>query len=107
MDTRTAKVDVKPLIEEIKQFMPETYKAIQQQSYLVGNGAFELVRRSLRGEPNCFYAIERGRVMGTPFAVSSITDFVARQMVEFGCAYVCIWPVPENQQTAGVANGTN
>lgn len=91
-------------IAEIKQYMPETYKSIKERAYVVGNTAYELVRRALRGEPNCFYAIEAGRVMGTPFAVSAVTDYVARQMVQFGCAYVCIWP--EVQSTKD-NHGTN
>lgn len=99
MATTTSSVEAQ--IAEIKQYMPETYKSIKERAYQVGNDTYTLVRRGLRGEPNCFYAIEHGRVMGAPFAVSGVTDLIARQMVEFGCAYVCIWPVPGNQQTTG------
>ncbi|MDH6185496.1 hypothetical protein [Polaromonas sp. CG_23.6] len=95
MDTKTAKVDVNAKIEEIKQFMPETYKAIRSKSVEIGNVAFELVRKGLRGEPNCFYAFEGGRVVGTPFAVGPLPDHVARLMVEFGFAFVCIFNSPE------------
>ena len=97
MDTRTAKVDVTGKIEEIKQFMPETYKAIKDKAADIGNVAFELVRRGLRGESNCFYAFEGGRVVGTPFAAGPIPDHVARMMVEFGCAFVCIFQAHEGQ----------
>ncbi len=81
----TTTPSIEALIAEIKQYMPETYKSIKERAYLVGNDTYTLVRRGLRGEPNCFYCIERGRVMGTPFAVSGVTDLIARQMVEFGC----------------------
>ena len=69
MDTRTAKVDVAAKIEEIKRYMPETYKSIQAKTAKIGNEAFVLVRRGLRGEVDCFYAFEGGRVVGTPFAL--------------------------------------
>lgn len=95
MDTKAAKVDVTGKIEEIKQHMPETYKAIKVKSTEIGNLAFELVRRGLRGEVNCFYAFEGGRVVGTPFAAGPLPDQVARLMVEFGCAFVCIFNAPE------------
>ena len=106
MDTRTTKVDVAALIEDIKRFMPETYKSIQERAYLIGNEAYVLVRKGLRGEPNCFYAFERGRVVGTPFALTQVTDYIARNMVTFGCTYVCIWPMAETQQS-GATNGTD
>lgn len=101
-----ATLNVEAKIAEIKQYMPETYKAIKERAYLIGNTAYELVRRGLRGEPNCFYAIEAGRVMGAPFSVANISDDVARRMVEFGCAYVCIWPLFETKPTKE-SNGTN
>ena len=106
MDTRTAKVDVSAQIEDIKRFMPETYAAIQQRAYEVGNEAYVQVRKGLRGEPNCFYAFERGRVVGTPFALPDVTDYIAGKMVQLGVAHVCIWPMASTQQT-GAANGTH
>ena len=97
MRHETAKMDVTGKIEEIKQFMPETYKSIRAKSAEIGNVAFELVRKGLRGEANCFYAFEAGRVVGTPFATGPLPDSVARLMVEFGCAFVCIFNAPEKQ----------
>lgn len=78
-------------LAEIKAGMPETYRAIQARAASV-DGTFQLVRRALRGEPNCWYAIERGRVMGTPFNLGGVMDEVAGYMVRWGCTYVCIWP---------------
>ena len=80
-------------IVEIKTHMPETYRSIQAKAYEIGNEAYALVRKGLGGAPNCFYAIERGRVMGAPFNVPGVMADVAKCMVEFGCAYVCIWPI--------------
>lgn len=94
MDTGTAKVDVKALIEEIKAYMPEVYKAIQAKAAVIGNEAYTLVRRGLRGEANCWYAFERGRVMGTPFRDCDVTADIALLMVQFGSSYVCMWAMP-------------
>jgi hypothetical protein len=103
MDTsRPAKMDVNGKVEEIKRFMPETYKSIQAKAAKIGNVAYELVRRGLRGEANCFYAFEQARVVGTPFNMPDVTADVALCIVEFGCAYVCMFgPAKE------VADGTH
>jgi hypothetical protein len=104
MDTRTARVDVTALINEIKAYMPETYASIQAKAKDVGNVAYEWVRRGLRGEANCFYAFERGRVVGTPFSESDVTRETAYFMVTFGCAHVCMWA---SQQSGGVGRGAH
>jgi hypothetical protein len=106
MDTRTAKTDVGAKIEEIKRFMPETYKSIQAKSKEIGNEAFVLVRRALRGDPNCFYAFEQGRVVGTPFNLVEVNRDVAQYMVTFGCPHVCIWAMPA-MPAQEAANGTH
>lgn len=106
MDTRAAEVDVSALIQEIKSHMPLTYSTIRRKAGEVGNEAYALVRRGLRGEANCFYAFERGRVVGTPFALKDVPPEVAMTMVTFGSTFVCIWgaiaPV-----SAGAAHGAN
>lgn len=94
MDTTATKKDVSHLINEIKANMPETYKTIQAKAVERGNGAYELVRRGLRGEANCFYAFERGWVMGTPFTLVEVQRDIAQYMVTFGVAHVCIWAQP-------------
>ena len=95
MDTRTAdqRADaqkaamVEAKIAEIKANMPEVYKAIQERAALPGcKGVYALVRRGLAGEPNCFYAFERGRVVGTPFNRQDLTAPVALGMVQFGAS---------------------
>lgn len=103
MDSGHSKADVGGMINEIKDYMPAVYDAIKARSALMGNVAFELVRRGLRGEPGCFYAIEGGRVMGTPFYDHPVMSQVGRAIVEFGCAYVCIWP--DAPPTTGLRQG--
>lgn len=91
MDTRLQKIDVQAKIEEIKGAMPETYASIQAKAKEIGNEAYVLVRKGLRGEANCFYAFEKGRVVGTPFNLVEVQRDIAQYMVTLGCAHVCIW----------------
>lgn len=99
MDTRPQKVDVQAQIEDIKRFMPETYASIQAKAKEIGNDAYVLVRKGLRGDANCFYAFEKGRVVGTPFNLVEVSRDIAQYMVTFGCAYVCIWAPIEKEAT--------
>ena len=80
----------------IKGRMPLTYAEIQRRAAgSLGRAVFTLVRRALRGEPDCFYAVEGGHVVGTPFAQSDVTDDVARLMVQFGAGFLILWPMAE------------
>jgi hypothetical protein len=85
--------------QQIKDHMPETYKAIVEKAGLIGNDAYRFVRAGLAGKPNKFYAVERGRVAGTPFDLPGVSDEVARIMVQFGCTFLIMW-APEAQQVA-------
>lgn len=78
-------------LQTIKTAMPNVYAAIKAKADGIGQGAYGLVRRGLRGEPLCFWAMEGGRVVGTPFEGHPIQALVAQQMVQFGCAHVCMW----------------
>lgn len=92
MDSNRTPQQVEADIATIRQHMPETLKSIRSKSEVMGSGAFALVRRGLRGEPGCFYAMERGWVMGTPFAEDSgINADLARRMVVFGVSHFIIW----------------
>ena len=106
MDTGTAKVDVSAKIAEIKQYMPETYKSIKAKSEVIGNDAYVLVRRGLRGEANCFYAFEAGRVVGTPFTLPDVSRDIAQYMVTFGVSHVSVWSESTVQPT-GVDHGAH
>lgn len=85
-------MNVEAQIAEIKANMPEVYKSIQAEAARSGKSAYALVRRGLRGETNCFYAFERGYVVGTPFEHGSIMAEIARCMVQFGTTFVVVWP---------------
>src|SRR3990167_1705139 len=92
MDTRTAdqRADaqkaamVEAKIAEIKAHMPEVYKAIQERAAM----------------PGCkgVYALERGRVVGTPFNRQDLTAEVALGMVQFGASIAFLFgdlPAPQ------------
>ena len=95
--TQGQQVDVGARVAEIRAHMPETYKAIQARAAEQGNEAYALVRRGLRGEPNCFYAMERGWVMGTPFNLPGLMGDVAVKLVGFGWSHMVMWPEPSTQ----------
>lgn len=78
-------------IASIKANMPQVYQAIQARAQAVGKVAFAFVRRGLRGEANCFYAFERGHVVGTPFNRTDVMPTTAYYMVAFGCDHIVIW----------------
>ena len=110
MDTGTSTkgegVSIEEQIALIKGRMPETYKAIQAKAGEIGKAAFGLVRRGLKGEANCFYAFERGHVVGTPFSHGPVPAEVAQYMVQFGGAFVCIWSMPTTDAVKEAINGT-
>lgn len=92
-------------LHTIKAHMPLVYGAIQDKAAEIGNEAFALVRKGLRGEPNAFYAFERGYVVGTPFSAGELTKDVAALMVQFGMAFVCIWRAPGAATQEGGQDG--
>lgn len=101
MDEKQIQAAIEKKVAEIKAYMPNTYASIKDRAAKV-EGTFALVRAALRGKPNAFYAIEAGRVMGTPFT-GEIQRDVAHMMTTFGVDHVVIWEV----QTTGENNGTN
>lgn len=77
----------------IKAHMPEVYDCIQERAQHAGPEVFALVRKGLRGEPGCFYAMEAGHVVGTPFGREHpLMREAAEFVVVFGRAHVCVWP---------------
>lgn len=108
--------EVTEKLATIRQHMPETYRAIKAREKGViedhdgqrvvvvpayGTDIYALVRRGLRGEPNCFWAMERGHVMGTPFSLTDIGRDAAWSMVAWGSAHVCIFQEPKREAAHG------
>lgn len=84
MDTKTEQAQ----IETIKARMVNVHAALKVLATERGNGVYALVRRGLRGEANCFYAFEKGWVVGTPFSLGSVSAELAANMVNFGVDHV-------------------
>ncbi|MFD1709076.1 hypothetical protein FVQ98_14590 [Ottowia sp. GY511] len=106
MDSRTEQEQAAAVakgLATIKAHMPQTYADIQAKAKgSLGNEAFALVRRSLRGEPNCFYAIEGGHVVGAPFMdMAANLEEVITLGLAFGIGFMIVWP------TGGSAHGTH
>ncbi|MGQ3183696.1 MAG: hypothetical protein ACT6R7_17400, partial [Brevundimonas aurantiaca] len=96
--------EVEAKLREIKAHMPETYREIQTKAGAIGNRAFGHVRRGVAGEPNQFYAIESGRVVGTPFNLANVHDELARLIAQWGCTFLIMWS-PDAQK--GSSDGTD
>lgn len=94
---QVSQAEVEARVREIKAHMPETYKAIQAKANEIGREAYAHVRWGLAGQPNRFYAIEAGRVMGTPFSVNGVDAELARYIVQFGCSFLIMW-APQAQK---------
>ena len=90
-------------IKLMKDHMPQVYKAVRVAASVRGSQVFTLARRGMWGEPNCFYAFEGGRVVGTPFAGPVMAE-VAAQVVQFGAAFVMMLAPAEESEGA---NGTH
>lgn len=99
---------VKQRLEIMKKHMPLTMKNIEDRVQHYGPDARALVRRGLRGEHGCFFAIEAGHVMGTPMGMDRATlHELGNFMVIYGCAHVCIWPERVWSKPAGGADGAH
>ncbi|WP_156362897.1 hypothetical protein [Xylophilus sp. Leaf220] len=95
MDTRTPAIDVAAAINDIRSNMPETYQAIKAKADQIGSEAYALVRRGIKGEPNCFYAMEGGRVVGHPFNLPGLPGNIASLVLQFGCRHMVWWRLPK------------
>lgn len=94
MDTQqddTVKRKVEEQLQVIKSSMPATYRAIQAKAQEIGAKAYGLVRRAAGGEAGCFWACERGHVVGTPIGDVELERDVALLLLQFGSAHVCMW----------------
>ncbi len=104
--------EVEAVIATIKTQMPETYKSIKAKAETLGQATYALVRAGIKGQPNCFYAFERGHIVGTPFTLTEIARDVAQLMCTLGVHHCIVWPEHAvqqlvRQQVEGVAHGTH
>lgn len=92
MDTEAvSKVDLAAKRAAIRNKMPKVYEAIQRKAAEQGEAVFGLVTRALRGEPNCFFAIEGAHVAGTPFVDHPICKDVGAIMATCPTVMLCMF----------------
>ncbi|MCG8990806.1 hypothetical protein MI467_28575 [Delftia acidovorans] len=61
----------------LRDRMPETADWVDQKRVQWGRDYVDLcIRRSLRGEPGWFYAMEGGKVLGTPWPMDALAPLV-------------------------------
>lgn len=82
-------MDVNEGLATIRAHMPQTYAEIKHQAQVRGNAVFRLVRRGCGGKPDCFYAVEGGHVVGTPFA-QAVDPALAALIVQFGIGFLVL-----------------
>lgn len=100
MDASQQKAEEDRQLKQIRDRMPKVYEAIKAKAGELGNEAYALVRRGVRGEPRCFYACENGLKAGTYWETAVPTD-VAELAARYGVAFVCMWPEPGQEGTNG------
>nr|WP_145544766.1 hypothetical protein [Variovorax boronicumulans] len=100
-DSTPDRQNVDQQLAVLRSQMPDVYKSIQAEAAARGRVVYEWVRRALRGEPDLFYAFERGYVMGTPFSDPTVMGEIAACMVAFGRCSVCIFARPGTEAAHG------
>lgn len=76
-------VNVDDQLALIRREMPVTYAAIKAWAGLVGNKAYEMVKRGLRGEYRCFFALEAGHCVGVDWSCADDAE-TAEYRCRFG-----------------------
>lgn len=73
---------------DLRQTMPETAKWVEGKRKEHGaDFVNSCIRRAMKGEPGLFYAMERGHILGTPFAGSDVRDRYINIAVVTGCTF--------------------
>lgn len=92
-------------VADIKAHMPMTYRAIQDMASVIGNKAYNLVRRGIAGQPNTFFAVEGSRSVGTPFLELEAADQLADYIRQFGCKNLVLWEKGAPQAPSSTEGG--
>jgi hypothetical protein len=94
-------VNVDDKLALIKREMPKTYATIQAAAGRIGSKAFEQVRRGIRGEARCFFALEGDHHVGEPWDTALFGVDQALLQYEFGRLRADV------RLAIGVQNGQN
>lgn len=74
---------------DIAKAMPLTAAWVKDRRRDWGNAyVTDILRRALAGERNCFYAIEAGHIIGTPFDWTEKGQFVVSMSILTGAKFV-------------------
>lgn len=87
----------KPAAKSMRETMPMTSEYVDRLRREMGHQYVnEMIRRAMAGEPGCFYAIENGRVLGTPFTSNDAAIAMWQSVaVTHGAKFACfIAPAP-------------
>lgn len=88
---------------DLRQQMPETSKWVDAKRVELGKDFVnDCIRRSMKGEPGLFYAMERGHVLGTPFPATHPVAKDQQYAITMGCTFAGFIATPP-----GAPNGAN
>lgn len=88
---------------DLRQQMPETSKWVDSKRVELGKDFVnDCIRRSMKGEPGLFYAMERGHVLGTPFPATHPVAKDQQYAITMGCTFAGFIATPP-----GAPNGAN
>lgn len=91
--------------KSLKELMPKVANMVAERRRLWGDAhVTDAVNRGMRGERNCFYAFEGGRVVGTPFDAELGFDAFAKLAASTGGAYMTMRE-PKPAQAGGKTHG--
>ena len=73
---------------DLRQQMPETSKWVDAKRVELGKDFVnDCIRRSMKGEPGLFYAMERGHMLGTPFPATHPVAKDQQYAITMGCTF--------------------
>lgn len=81
---------------DLRRDMPNTAAKVDEYRQTYGaDWVNDQIRRALRGEPDRFYAMENGHVLGTPFqADPALADWI-KTAVALGSRFAVVMRPPE------------
>jgi hypothetical protein len=86
----------------LKEMMPMVAELVRRQRLEHGDAwVTEMVNRGMRGEAGCFYAFERGRVVGTPFHPAFYMEELAKTTASIGGVFMVMRGINDNPSQPG------
>lgn len=90
---------------DLRRHMPETAKWVADRRMEFGKAHVDdCLRRALKGEAGCFYAIERGQFLGTPFPAAHPIAKDQDLVVMVGASFAAFIATPQVQASCGTGD---